>query len=1790
MIGSAKGVALSRAAGILSLFLALSFVQIPASAQAPPDVSQGINPTTTYHGSDIDLVDTVTSRLNIHIPLIVDHSQRGDLNFQYSLYGNGSTWYPRQNCTKTGCNYKWWPLAGGGVYIEADGSLGTVLGVTRCSITTCGYNATAYEAFAADGGVHPMATITSTPFVAESLDGSGIRYIVNSSSVGVLIDKQGLQYSEPSLNVNTGAYTDLIEDANGNEMTSSGNVTTTSPTVMTDTLGRAWTQTFGSTNVTGCPTGGPVAPTSSSTWIVPAPASVNNGMRQFKFCYSSVPIQTNFGQAGTTEYASTWRLTTGVVLPDGTTWRFDYNSYADVVKIVLPTGGTITYQWQIGDPCNSGNGLEIISSRTVSDGTNSNTWKYSPWNIGPTYALKVTDPLGNDTVYSWGAATAPPQGPVGGCPLGTGEIQYFQGPYDSGALLKTVTKAYVVIPNPYLWDLQSGGADPILLTGITDAYPNGATSQTQQTFDVGFTFTDWNNCCGNEGKWQGAYGLVIAKSNYDYGSGGSGPIISTASTNYLALSNTNYLNANLLTLPSSVVTTNGNGYQCSETDYAYDAAPQIVSSGVTMQHLAAPNPGVLGDLTSVTYQLYSNPCQSSSPSKTPLTTNRYVYDTGMLQKSVDPLGNPTTYSYSSSYYGAYPTTVTNALNQSTNYSYDFNSSNNTGSGRMLSVKDANSQATSFSFDCMLRPTQANYPDGGQDSVTFGYNPSNGGCGTSVTSTFEYATLTKKITSSLNKVKTQIFDGLGREIQTRAVVPTTTCSSGDLYTDTTYDADGRRFSASNPYCTTGDATYGLTKTYYDPLKRPCLVVPPDGVAPSTYSCPTTSPGNDILTTYLGNASTTTDQAGIQRRSLSDGLGRLIEVDESGPGTGTATDATGIVSVYGSEDKYVNVNGQFVPDTGTVWVTVNGHTDSVTYGQGSTPGSIASALVSAVNSDNTASVTATANGTYLTLTSKTTGSSSDYALSAGSSSLYAPTYISAPSFGASGASPTLSCGSSGSSSVYSLCTPIVTAYAYDPLSDLVSALQAGSHQRSFVFDSMSHLTQATNPESGTTTYVYDADGNVLTKTDARGITTNYSPSNSSIDPLNRVRGKTYSNGDPEITYAYDGNAPVGCTPPALTDPNPIGRRTSMCDAAGSEAWSYDPMGRVTQDGRTTNSITKTTTYSTPTVPYNYDGSIAQLTYPSGRTITYSPNTAAQPISAVDTANSINYATMALYAPQGDLRSLTSGNGAGILSTLYYNDRLQPCRIAVNSSGTAPGSCGDGTNHGNLLDYTYSFDLSTVNGPCSTSFTSPTNSGDVASIADNVTSAKGENFCYDVENRLAKAETVSTSGSYCWGEQYGYDSWGNLLSMTAITQQYNGCTQESGFTFLATANNQISGFCYDADGNLLAQSAPPCSSPTYSYNGQNQLISTGGVTYTYDGDGQRVQKSNGKLYWYETGGNVLDETDASGNFTYEYIFFGGKRIARRDSTGNVEYYFADHLGSARIVTSASGSSLETCTYFPFGGSNCIPSSVNNYLFTGKERDSESGLDDFGARYFTSQYGRFMSPDSVPIAGKLLLNPEDLNLYSYSINNPIRYNDPNGKDWQTAWNDLKTFAGSLYGKLSFGAGIDAKVKIGSGEAKVGVDAKYSWEQHGNGNGTATVSESVGAKAGEPGGPQAGLSVEASKVLTRVNGEGGPLVTGPEMRTVETTVGMETETKGGSIGASGPSEDVGLGLEVGALLHLGIEVGTTNEGIAAFSDFVTQVKNEISTPKPPTPPPPPPPDNTNIPHKDEGYGVSETN
>ncbi len=138
--------------------------------------------------------------------------------------------------------------------------------------------------------------------------------------------------------------------------------------------------------------------------------------------------------------------------------------------------------------------------------------------------------------------------------------------------------------------------------------------------------------------------------------------------------------------------------------------------------------------------------------------------------------------------------------------------------------------------------------------------------------------------------------------------------------------------------------------------------------------------------------------------------------------------------------------------------------------------------------------------------------------------------------------------------------------------------------------------------------------------------------------------------------------------------------------------------------------------------------------------------------------------------------------------------------------------------LLDLAYDFHLGAGD------------NGNVFQIQNNRDAARSASFAYDMLNRLTVAQTASL-----WGNTYVYDAWGNLLLKNQMTGK------QSGEYFQQTADgaNRLVGFCYDAAGNLVRQGA--CGTPDYAYDAESRITTTAGVAYSYDGEGQRVSKSN-------------------------------------------------------------------------------------------------------------------------------------------------------------------------------------------------------------------------------------------------------------------------------------------------------------------------------------------------------------
>ncbi len=121
-------------------------------------------------------------------------------------------------------------------------------------------------------------------------------------------------------------------------------------------------------------------------------------------------------------------------------------------------------------------------------------------------------------------------------------------------------------------------------------------------------------------------------------------------------------------------------------------------------------------------------------------------------------------------------------------------------------------------------------------------------------------------------------------------------------------------------------------------------------------------------------------------------------------------------------------------------------------------------------------------------------------------------------------------------------------------------------------------------------------------------------------------------------------------------------------------------------------------------------------------------------------------------------------------------------------------------------------------------------------------------------------------------------------------------------------------------------------------------------------------------------------------------------------VHWLVTDQLGTPRMVFDQSGSlaNVSRHDYLPFGEE--VPANFRSGIpgygngdnvrqkFTQKERDTETGLDYFGARYYGSVQGRFTSPDPITVLPERMIDPQQLNLYAYTRNNPLRFVDPNG------------------------------------------------------------------------------------------------------------------------------------------------------------------------------------------------------
>jgi RHS repeat-associated protein len=608
---------------------------------------------------------------------------------------------------------------------------------------------------------------------------------------------------------------------------------------------------------------------------------------------------------------------------------------------------------------------------------------------------------------------------------------------------------------------------------------------------------------------------------------------------------------------------------------------------------------------------------------------------------------------------------------------------------------------------------------------------------------------------------------------------------------------------------------------------------------------------------------------------------------------------------------------------------------------------------------------------------------------------------------------------------------THYDYDVLDNLIKVTQPagtlGTQTRTFVYDSLKRLVSATNPESctlasgcntagdctvrgdGTTCYQYDANGNLIQRTDARGLVTKYE-----YDVLNRLTFKSYYkinvtnptmlDPDPstqDVVYFYDGSIDQttslrGYTviPPAgFTFDNAKTRQTAHLLAKGSTIYpfagffSFDALGKPKVNVQRVEGVDFAVNYS-----YDLAENIRNVTYPNGKSVSYSYSSADR-VNMVRNEAQVSYLNNISYAPHGGMSQLKYGNSLNsiITETRTYNTRLQPIGLQAQTGGSSPTV---------VMNFAYDYMVRSITDVAGC-VQGDGNNGNVYRIVDAVQN-KQYDFCYDALNRLKGARGPGATAN--WSHVYAYDRYGNLSG--------NGLDPS---VQIEPRTNRITtmGYGYDAAGNLTATPAtvPQPQPHTYSYDAENRMTgvdvtdTSATAQYRYDGEGRRVEKIVGGMqttYIYDLAGRVISEYEAP---TAVSLLTPPEPVGW--CPGSVKYNLVDHLGSPRVMTDQAGAVVERRDYYPFGGE--ITNTNNNQLkFTGKMRDDETKLDYFGARYYASMLGRFMSVDH---GGPDPESPQSWNRYQYTYNNPLKFVDPDGHDsiLSKLYNLIKTAGNKL-------------------------------------------------------------------------------------------------------------------------------------------------------------------------------------
>ena len=463
-----------------------------------------------------------------------------------------------------------------------------------------------------------------------------------------------------------------------------------------------------------------------------------------------------------------------------------------------------------------------------------------------------------------------------------------------------------------------------------------------------------------------------------------------------------------------------------------------------------------------------------------------------------------------------------------------------------------------------------------------------------------------------------------------------------------------------------------------------------------------------------------------------------------------------------------------------------------------------------------------------------------------------------------------------------------------------------------------------------YEYNAYGQLTSQINARKQTTSFK-----YDKAGRIEKET----SPErvLDYVY------------VTSGNGIGQiQTIKQNSAVVRSYAYTSLGLVSSVTEKIDNVDYTTSYT-----YNACQMLEQKS-PSGMRITYQYNNYGLLTSMRNgDNNNLLWQANAINA-LGQITESTLGNGLKRVSG--YDTYHLPNQIQLK----------DGTTVIDRVDYSFS-----------------STTGNLTSRND-ISNSRNEVFGYDNLNRLT---SISLNGGTA--NSIGYNANGNINNKFDVGS-YQYATNNHAVT---TITNKVSSY------NPSALDIT-CT----SYNRVSLLTQQGSIvkklSLTYNTDKQR-----NKTLYYENNvlkktmyyvGNYEKEVIAGGaTKEYDYIYTpeGLSAIAiKTNGVRSLYYVNTDHLGSIRVVTTAS-KGIQTRYYYDAWGKQTLAygTSITNRGYIGQEHLNDFGLINLNARLYDPVLGRFMGVDPY------VQDPgftQSYNRYSYCMNNPLIYTDPDGEN----------------------------------------------------------------------------------------------------------------------------------------------------------------------------------------------------